>query len=196
MDRQGGYLNVFSPVDPGMMQYGSTSASQSISPYLNVDPAYLNQGSPEWIFPEGASRQRGRFELAFSQIGGAVMTGAFLGGVQGFFGGYKQMGSSNQIASIKRTQLLNHITKRGAGTANTLGVVAVMYSGFGVLFSWLRGVDDEVNTIAAGTTTGLLYKSSAGLRKCGVGGAIGLGLTTVYCLWTSKDRLKQMFHIA
>lgn len=38
--------------------------------------------------------------------------------------------------------------------------IAVMYSGFGVILSWLRGVDDEVNTIAAGTATGLLYKSS------------------------------------
>ncbi|KFM59780.1 Mitochondrial import inner membrane translocase subunit Tim23, partial [Stegodyphus mimosarum] len=71
-----------------------------------------------------------------------------------------------------------------------------MYSGFGVLFSWIRGVDDEVNTIAAGTATGLLYKSSAGLRKCGIGGALGLGMASAYCLWTSKDRIKQMFHIA
>ncbi|XP_071035839.1 mitochondrial import inner membrane translocase subunit Tim23 isoform X2 [Parasteatoda tepidariorum] len=165
MDRQSGYLNIFPPMDPGMMQYGAGSNNASLSPYLNVDPAYLSQGGPEWIFPEGASRQRGRFELAFSQIGGAVMTGAFLGGAQGFYGGYKQMAASNQIASIKRTQLLNHITKRGAGTANTLGVVAVMYSGFGVLFSFVRGVDDEINTIAAGACTGLLYKSSAGLKQ-------------------------------
>ncbi|KAF8783463.1 Mitochondrial import inner membrane like protein [Argiope bruennichi] len=175
---------MFPSVDPGVMQYGSSAGVQSISPYLNVDPAYLHQDAPQWIFPEGASRQRGRFELAFSQIGGAVMTGAFLGGVQGFYGGYKQMSALEQKASVRRTQFLNHITKRGAGTANTLGVVAVMYSGFGVLFSWLRGVDDEVNTIAAGTATGLLYKSSGGLRKCGIGGAVGLGLTSIYCLWT------------
>jgi len=189
MDRQSSYLNVFPGVDPNMMQYGNM---QTISPYLNVDPAILNQGGPEWIFPEGASRQRGRFELAFSQIGGAVMTGAFFGGVHGLYSGYKQMGSLEQKASVKRTQLLNHIMKRGSGTANTLGVLTVMYSGFGVIFSWLRGVDDEINTIAAGTATGLLYKSSAGLRKCGIGGALGLGLSTAYCLWTSKDRLKQM----
>lgn len=192
MDRQSGYLNVFPGVDPNM--YGSTNM-QSISPYLNVDPSILSQSSPEWIFPEGASRQRGRFELAFSQIGGAVMTGAFLGGVQGFYSGWKHMGTIEQKASVKRTQLLNHIVKRGSGTANTLGVLAVMYSGFGVIFSWMRGVDDEVNTVAAGTATGLLYKSSAGLRKCGVGGALGLGLSTAYCLWTSKDRLKQMLNI-
>ncbi|GIY21883.1 mitochondrial import inner membrane translocase subunit Tim23 [Caerostris extrusa] len=176
MDRQSGYLNIFPSVDPGVMQYGSNAGVQSISPYLNVDPAILNQDGPQYIFPEGASRNRGRFELAFSQIGGLIMTGAFW-------------------VVIRRTQFLNHISKRGAGTANILGVVAVMYSGFGVIFSWLRGVDDEVNTIAAGTATGLLYKSSSGLRKCGMGGAVGLGLTSMYCLWTSKDRIKQIFHL-
>jgi len=195
MDSQSGYLNMFPGVDPNMMQYGSASGMQSVSPYLNIDPSILNQGGPEWIFPEGASRQRGRFELAFSQIGGAVMTGAFIGGAQGFYGGWKQMGTVEQKASVIRTQLLNHITKRGAGSANTLGVLAVMYSGFGVITSWLRGVDDEVNTVAAGTATGLLYKSSAGLRKCAIGGALGFGAASAYCLWTSKDRLKQMFNI-
>lgn len=50
--------------------------------------------------------------------------------------------------------------KQGSATANTLGTLAVMYSGFGVLLQWIRGEDDDINTIAAGTATGLLYKSS------------------------------------
>lgn len=47
------------------------------SPYLNIDPSAL-QEAPQYIFPEGASKQRGRFELAFSQIGGSVMLGWYL----------------------------------------------------------------------------------------------------------------------
>ena len=35
-----------------------------------------------------------------------------------------------------------------------------MYSGFGVMVSKARGADDEINTVLAGTATGLLYKSS------------------------------------
>lgn len=50
--------------------------------------------------------------------------------------------------------------KQGSATANTLGVLAVMYSGFGVLLSWGRGSDDELNTLAAATATGVLYKST------------------------------------
>ncbi len=35
-----------------------------------------------------------------------------------------------------------------------------MYSAFGVIMSKTRGVEDEFNTLVAGTTTGLLYKCS------------------------------------
>lgn len=50
--------------------------------------------------------------------------------------------------------------KQGSGTANTLGTLAVMYSGFGVLLQAVRGEDDDINTVVAGTATGLLYKST------------------------------------
>lgn len=56
------------------------------------------------------------------------------------------------------------------------------------------GTDDEFNTLAAGTATGLLYKSTAGLRKCAIGGVIGLSLSAIYCLATSKDRIENMLH--
>ena len=38
-----------------------------------------------------------------------------------------------------------------------------MYSGIGVILAKSRGAEDELNTIVAGTTTGLLYKSSGNL---------------------------------
>lgn len=62
-------------------------------------------------------------------------------------------------------RLLNHVMKQGSSTANTLGTLAVMYSGFGVLLQWARGEDDEINTLIAGTATGMLYKSTG--KRCG-----------------------------
>lgn len=50
--------------------------------------------------------------------------------------------------------------KKGSATANTFGSVAVIYSAFGVILSWVRGTDDDLNTITAATATGLLYKST------------------------------------
>lgn len=54
------------------------------------------------------------------------------------------------------------------------------------------GSDDELNTIAAGTATGLLYKSTSSLKKCGIGAAVGFSLSGLYCLITAKDKLEAM----
>lgn len=100
--------------------------------------------------------------------------------------------------------------KKGSASANTFGSVAVIYSAFGVLLSWARGTDDELNTIIAATASGCLYKSTgnlflsslynficttfitAGLRKCGMGGAIGLAASSLYALWNSREKLAQL----
>ncbi|XP_065090438.1 mitochondrial import inner membrane translocase subunit Tim23 [Ochlerotatus camptorhynchus] len=168
---------------------------QSLSPYLNYDTRYM-QSQPEFIFPEGASKQRGRFELAFSQIGSSAMIGAGIGGAAGFYNGVRATALANHTGKLRRTQLLNHVMKQGAATANTLGTLAVMYSVFGVVLQWARGEDDEINTIAAGGATGLLYKSTAGLRKCAIGGGVGLALSSLYVLWNvtggSSKKLKEL----
>ncbi|ETN63811.1 hypothetical protein AND_004458 [Anopheles darlingi] len=130
-----------------------TQQLQPLSPYLNYDSRLL-QAQPEFIFPEGASKQRGRFELAFSQIGSSAMIGACIGGMGGLYNGLNATKLANQTGKLRRTQLLNHVMKQGAATANTLGTIAVMYSAFGVLLQWARGEDDDFNTIAAGGATG------------------------------------------
>lgn len=163
---------------------------QPRSPYLDFDPQYLPKASqPEFIFPEGASKQRGRFELAFSQIGGSCMLGAAIGGVEGLYKGLKSTTLEGQTGKLRRTQLLNHIMKHGSATASTLGTVAVMYSSFGVLLQVTRGTDDHINTLTAATATGMLFRSTSGLKKCGLGGLVGLGIASLYVAWSSKDSL-------
>lgn len=196
MDAKSGVLGMFNPyssADPTMnVPVGSSPSLAPLSPYLNVDPSYLGIGQPEFIFPEGANKQRGRFEVAFSQIGGACISGAGYGGIVGLYNGLRDTHLAGHTGGVRRTQLLNYVMKRGAASANTLGVMAVMYFSFGVFLSWVRGTDDFVNTIVSGTSTGLLYKSSAGWRKCLLGGAVGFALSASYCLATSSDRLKQL----
>ncbi|KAH8357530.1 hypothetical protein KR084_006853, partial [Drosophila pseudotakahashii] len=161
----------------------STFSSAPVSPYLNYDSRYLQQAQPEFIFPEGANKQRGRFELAFSQIGTSVMIGGGIGSLAGIYNGLKVTNALEQTGKLRRTQLINHIMKQGSGTANTLGTLAVLYSACGVLLQFVRGEDDHINTLIAGSSTGLLYKSTAGLRRCAFGGAIGLGISSLYCLY-------------
>lgn len=165
-----------------------------LSPYLNFDPTYLPPSQPEFIFPEGAVKQRGRFELAFSQIGGTCMAGAAVGGITGLYKGINATALAGQTGKLRRTQLINHVVKHGSSLANTLGVVSVMYTCFGVALSYARGTDDSFNTLAAATATGMLFKSTAGMRKCAVGGGIGLGIASLYCLWNNREALTQIRH--
>lgn len=75
-----------------------------LSPYLNFDPSYLPASQPEFIFPEGAVKQRGRLELAFSQIGAACIIGAGLGGGSGLYKGIKATTLAGQTGNLRRTQ--------------------------------------------------------------------------------------------
>ena len=87
-------------------------------------------------------------------------------------------------------RILNYVMKTGAKSANTLGTVAVLYSIFGVGLHWIRdNTEDELNTLAAATATGLMYKSTAGWKSCLKGGAAGLALGLAYCAFTSKEKL-------
>ncbi|KAK6187752.1 hypothetical protein SNE40_005709 [Patella caerulea] len=190
--------SIFAPYssrDPSMdVPVTAGQAGSIMSPYLNFDPAFISPGGDsEFIFPEGANRQRGRLELSFSQIGGSVFAGGAVGGLNGLYSGFKETKAAQLTGAVRRTQMLNFIAKQGASSAQTLGVVALMYSIFGVVLSMGRGVEDELNTITAATATGLLYKCSAGWKRCVRGGGIGFGLATAYCLYTSRDRLKDMF---
>lgn len=75
-----------------------------LSPYLNFNPVYLPQTQPEFIFPEGASHQRGRSELAFSQIGVSCMLGAGIGGISGLYNGLKTTTLAGHTGKLRRTQ--------------------------------------------------------------------------------------------
>lgn len=50
--------------------------------------------------------------------------------------------------------------KGGSASANTLGVVAVLYSGIGAITEQIRSVDDEINTLFSATATGLIFRST------------------------------------
>jgi import inner membrane translocase subunit TIM23 len=164
------------------------------SPYLNFDPKLLPQTSqPEYIFLEGAgSKQRGRFELFFTEIGTSCLIGATIGGIRGIYSGIKITSMENQTSTYNRTQILNSVFKNGARLANTFGTISVYYSIFGIILEKVRGCEDELNTVAAGTSAGLLYKSTSGLRRCGIGGLIGFSLATVFSLVTSRDKIKEI----
>lgn len=155
------------------------------TPYLQYQP--YNDPN-QYIIPNAApGHTRGRFELAFSQIGGSVLTGAAFGGTLGTVRGLKLVRDMPSY-TVKRTQMLNSIVKGGTTSANAFGIVALFYSTIGVGLSLIRG-DDDINTVTAATLTGFATAAFTNksntwqktLIRSGVGASIGLGLSLLYC---------------
>lgn len=89
----------------------------------------------------------------------------------------------------RNVQILNMVTRQGASWANSLGSVALLYSVFGVAIEKARGAEDDINTVAAGTLTGMLFKSASGLKGAARGGLVGLALSGAYALYNNWDHL-------
>lgn len=94
---------IFGLANRGML---NTSFPSVPSPYLNFDPQLLPQSTqPEYIFLDGAgSKQRGRFELSFTEIGTSCLVGATLGGIRGIYSGIQITSMENQTVTYNRTQ--------------------------------------------------------------------------------------------
>lgn len=70
-----------------LTSFGNLKPSQIQSPFLTPGFSLPENISSEFIVPEGVSRNRGRFELAFSQIGTSIMIGSSIGGTIGTYKG-------------------------------------------------------------------------------------------------------------
>ncbi|ERE81148.1 import inner membrane translocase subunit Tim23-like protein [Cricetulus griseus] len=90
----------------------------------------------------------------------------------------------------RNVQILNMVTRQWALWANTLGSLALLYSAFGVIIEKTLGAQDDLNTVPAGTMTGMLYKCPGGLRGIACGGLAGLTLTSLYALYNNWEHMK------
>ncbi|XP_060848261.1 mitochondrial import inner membrane translocase subunit Tim23-like [Rhopalosiphum padi] len=125
--------------------------------------------------------------MCYIEIGTCYTIGASIGIARGIQNGMKIVARDKLTPTYNRTQLINSVLKRGTDISNTFGTIMVYYSIFGIILEKTRGDENYIcNNIIAGTGTGLLYKSTSGLRNCGIGGLIGFGITTMYSLISSR----------
>jgi len=188
--RGGGLLGGALGSHGGMGGLGGAGPMGQLSPYLNIDPSYLSTETPQFIHNE--EQKRGALEKSFTAIGSSVLLGGALGGAFGAIDGIRH--TMNLTGRTRRTQILNYTMKSGGTVSNTLGTVAVMYSLFHVVADNVLpegegdGTMEAVKSCVSGAATGALYKSGAGLKKCGMAGAVGLGAAALWSLVLKRDR--------
>jgi len=180
----------------GLSGLGGGGVGLGLSPLLNYDPSlYMNEDLTEqFVFPEEATKKRSLSEKMFSSIGTMYLAGIASGGSYGLYEGMRY-GQGETISKLRLNSVLNGVTRRGPFFANSLAVVALMYGCTNFAVEKIRGSEDEINSVIAGTTTGLLFRCTAGPRAIGIAGAVGLlassGMILLGKFWNNRGQTWQ-----
>jgi import inner membrane translocase subunit TIM23 len=112
--------------------------------------------------------------------GVTYLTALSLGGAWGLQEGLRR--SAGQPPKLRLNSVLNAVTRRGPFLGNSAGVVAIVYNCFNSYIGYVRGKHDAANTIAAGALSGMLFKSTRGLRPMLISGGVVASVAGVWAV--------------
>ena len=73
---------------------------------------------------------------------------------------------------LRLNSVLNSITRRGPFLGNSAGVIALIYNCINSTIGYYRGKHDAANSLVAGALSGMLFKSTRGIRPMMISGAL------------------------
>ena len=76
---------------------------------------------------------------------------------------------------LRLNSALNSITRRGPFLGNSAGVLALVYNIINSTIGHYRGKHDTVNSLTAGALSGMLFKSTRGVRPMVISGGLVAG---------------------
>ncbi|KAL2156193.1 hypothetical protein VTH82DRAFT_938 [Thermothelomyces myriococcoides] len=116
--------------------------------------------------------------------GTTYLAGLTIGGAWGLQEGLRK--SVGEPPKLRLNSVLNSVTRRGPFLGNSVGVIAICYNCINSYLGYLRGKNDAANTIAAGALSGMLFKSTRGVRQMAISGGI---VATVAGCWAIARRV-------
>jgi import inner membrane translocase subunit TIM23 len=75
---------------------------------------------------------------------------------------------------------------------NSAGVIAMVYNGFNSFIGHMRGKHDSANSIMAGALSGMIFKSTRGIRPMMISGGI---VATVAGAWAVSSGIWDAIHM-
>ena len=108
------------------------------------------------------------------------LTALSLGGAWGLQEGLRKSGG--QPPKLRLNSVLNSVTRRGPFLGNSAGVIAICYNCFNSYIGYLRGKHDATNSIVAGGLSGMLFKSTRGVRPMLISGGIVATMAGVWAV--------------
>ncbi|KAH0544925.1 hypothetical protein FGG08_001005 [Glutinoglossum americanum] len=103
--------------------------------------------------------------------GVTYLTALSLGGAWGLAEGLNRLPVSAP-PKLRLNSVLNAVTRRGPFLGNSAGVIALVYNGMNSTIGHFRGKHDAANSVLAGALSGMLFKSTRGLRPMLISGGL------------------------
>ncbi|KAJ6138873.1 hypothetical protein N7471_005359 [Penicillium samsonianum] len=141
--------------------------NQDALDYLSLDDSALDElpGSRSVLPSRGWSD-----DLCYG-AGTTYLVALATGGAWGLVEGLKKT-PSTAAPKIRLNGVLNSVTRRGPFLGNSAGVVAMVYNGFNSGLGYVRGKHDASNSIVAGALSGMVFKSTRGIKPMMISGGI------------------------
>jgi len=160
------FLNQPGAYDPAAL-HPLAGLNQDTLDYLTLDDSVLSDlpGSRSVLPSRGWSD-----DLCYG-TGVTYLTALSIGGVWGLAEGLNRL-PSTAPPKLRLNSALNAITRRGPFLGNSAGVVALMYNGINSTIGYYRGKHDSFNSIAAGAISGMVFRSTRGVRPMVISGGI------------------------
>lgn len=106
-----------------------------------------------------------------------------MGGAWGLAEGL-QRSPASAPPKLRLNSVLNAVTRRGPFLGNSAGVIAMVYNGVNSTIGHYRGKHDAANSVAAGALSGMVFKSTKGIRPMMTSGVM---VASAAGIWTVCD---------
>ena len=175
-DDVGSFMNTPGAFDPAAL-HPLAGLNQDTLDYLSLDDSALSDlpGSRSILPSRGWSD-----DLCYG-TGVTYLTALSVGGTWGLIEGLNRL-PPTAPPKLRLNSALNAITRRGPFLGNSAGVVAMMYNGINSTIGYYRGKHDTMNSIAAGGISGMLFKSTRGIRPMMISGGIVASLAGTWAV--------------
>ncbi|KAF9891701.1 Mitochondrial import inner membrane translocase subunit tim23 [Aspergillus nanangensis] len=164
------FLSEVAMADPTQL-HPLAGLNQDTLDYITLEDSSLDQlpGSRSVLPSRGWSD-----DLCYG-VGTTYLAALTLGGAWGFTEGLRKT-PVTAPPKIRLNGVLNSVTRRGPFLGNSAAVVAMVYNGFNSGLGYARGKHDATNSIVAGALSGMVFKSTRGLRPMMISGGIVAGI--------------------
>ncbi|KAI9797929.1 MAG: Mitochondrial import inner membrane translocase subunit tim23 [Candelina submexicana] len=160
------FLTGSSLPDPSQL-HPLAGLNQDTLDYLSLEESALSDlpGS------QSALPSRGWSDDLCYGTGVTYLSALTIGGVWGLAEGLNRSPPSAP-PKLKLNSVLNAVTRRGPFLGNSAGVLALVYNGINSSIGSYRGKHDSVNSVVAGALSGMLFKSTRGIRPMVISGGL------------------------